>query len=420
MLSILIRLIRRVGLGLLPLLPLLAHAQTPLTMEQAMRLAIERQPLLQSYDHAASAAREAAVAEGQLPDPRIRFGVQNAPITGADAYRLNRIDMTMSSVGIMQEVVRSEKRDAAAQRMRVEASQIESEKSASASSIRRDTALAWLDAYEAQRKVDSYRAMATEMAAERQVALSRLASGGATDEIFKLDTMQSMTNDKRLSAERDARKARAMLARWIGAAAHTPLAESLPALAPPATRQASLINQHPQLEAARRAEQVVQAEIDRAKVDHLPNWGWEVMYGQRQGDRSDLLSVQISMDLPWDRAQRQDRRTAEKLALAERARHLTQDKSRELSAELESAWADWDAAQARLAEHDQRLLPAAKARLATAQAAYTGGNAALSNVWDARRGALDAALEHWIILVDQQRAAVRLAYLTQNTQEMQP
>lgn len=420
MLSTLKRHIRRVCLGLLCMLPLLAHAQTPLTMEQAMHLALDRQPLLQSFDQAASAAREAAVAEGQLPDPRIRFGVQNAPITGADAYRLNRIDMTMTSVGIMQEVVRSEKRDAAAQRMRVEADQIESEKSATASSIRRDAALAWLDAYEAQRKAEIYRAMASEMAAERQVALSRLASGGATGEIFQLDTMQSMTQDKRLSAERDVRKARAMLARWIGAAAQTPLAESLPTLGPPTTRQATLLNQHPQLEAARRTEQVVQAEVDRAKVEHLSNWGWEVMYGQRQGDRSDLLSVQVSMELPWNRAQRQDRRTAEKLALAERARSLTQNKSRELSAELESAWADWDAAQARLAEHDLRLIPAAKARLATAQAAYTGGYASLSNVWEARRGELEAALDHWIILVDQQRAAVRLAYLTQNMQEKQP
>lgn len=417
MLSTLKRLIK-VGFGLSCMLPLLAHAQ--LTMEQAMRLALDRQPLLQSFDQAASAAREAAVAEAQLPDPRLRFGVQNAPITGTDAYRLNRIDMTMTSVGLMQEVVRSEKRDAAAQRMRIQADQIESEKSATASSIRRDAALAWLDAYEAQRKAEIYRAMAVEMAAERQVALSRLASGGTTGEIFQLDTMQSMTQDKRLAAERDTRKARAMLARWIGAAAHTPLAESLPALAPPTTRQAALIDHHPQLEAARRAEQVVRAEVDRAKLEHLPNWGWEVMYGQRQGDRSDLLSVQISMDLPWDRAKRQDRRTAEKLALAERARNLTQDKSRELSAELESAWADWDAALARLAEHDQRLLPAAKARLATAQAAYTGGNASLSNVWEARRGELEAALEHWMILVDQQRAAVRLTYLTQSLQEKQP
>lgn len=391
----------------------IAHADTaPLTLDQTMRLAVERQPMLRSLGHAASAAREAAVAEAQLPDPKLRFGVVNVPINGANALRFDREDMTMTTLGVMQEVVRSEKREAAARRMQAEAEQIDSEQIASARSIRRDAALAWLDAYEAQRKADVYRRMAGEMTAERQVALSRLVADGITSDVFQLDTLLAMANDKRLAAERDERKARAMLARWIGEAAKGSLAADLPEAAPPADRSPMRVDQHPALETARRMEGVALADVDRARAERLQNWSWEMMYGKRQGDRADMLTFQVSLDLPWDRANRQDRRTAEKFALAERAHELAEDRRRELAAELDSTWADWDAASARLQEHEHRLIPAARARLATRQAAYSAGGTPLGTVWEARRSVLEVELEHWMLLVERQRAAIRLVYLT--------
>ena len=401
------------------LFPLIAHAATPLTLDQAMRLSLERQPQLRSLGYAANAAREAAVAEGQLPDPKLRVGFQNLPINGANAYRFDREDMTMTTLGVMQEVVRSEKREAAARRMQAEAAQIDSEQTASARVIQRDAALAWLDTYEAQRKADVYRRIASEMTAERQVALSRLVADGTTSEVFQLDTMLAMANDKRLAAERDERKARAILARWIGEAARGPLAATLPEATPPADRSPARIDLHPALETARRMEGVAQADVDRAKTEHLQNWSWEMMYGKRQGDRADMLTFQISMDLPWDRANRQDRRTAEKFALAERARELAEDRRRELAAELDSAWADWDAALARLQEHEHRLIPAARARYATRQAAYSAGGAPLNAVWEARRSVLEVELEHAMVLVERSRAAIRLGYLT-DPQENKP
>ena len=394
------------------LLSAAAHADTPLTLDQTMRLAIERQPLLRSFDHAANAAREAAVAEGQLPDPKLRFGFQNLPITGPDTLRFNRDDQTATTIGVMQEVVRSEKREAATRRMQAEAEQIDSEQIASARSIQRDAALAWLDAYEAQRRVEVYRRMASEMNAERQVALSRLTSSGASSEVFQLDTQLAMTNDKRLIAERDERKARAMLARWIGEAASGTLADDLPETAPPADRSPTRVDQHPTLETARRMENIALADVDRARAERLQNWSWEMMYGKRQGDRSDMLTFQVSLDLPWDRANRQDRRTAEKFSLAERARELAEDRRRELSAELVSAWADWDAIQERLQQHELNLFPAARAQLATRKAAYSAGGTPLATVWEARRNLLEIELEHSVMMVERQRAAIRLGYLT--------
>ena len=60
-----------------------AQSEQSLTMAEAIRLATQSQPLLQSLDDAAAASHEAAAASGQLPDPKLKFGVQNLPITSS-------------------------------------------------------------------------------------------------------------------------------------------------------------------------------------------------------------------------------------------------------------------------------------------------------------------------------------------------
>lgn len=394
-------------------------AQKNLTLTEAMQLATQNQPLLQSLNDAAAAALEVAVAEGQLPDPKLKLGVLNLPINRGDALNFNRDDMTMTSIGVMQEVTPSQKREAASNIMQAEAQQLHTEQTATARSIQRDVALAWLDAYEAQRKTLLYQQITDEMNAERKVAISRISSGATqANDVLRLDRELSMTKDKLLTAQRDERRARSGLARWIGEASLRPLPADLPDLPTTlnGTQGLAELEKHPLLENARYGEHVAIAEVERAKTERLQNWSWELMYGKRRSDLSDMVTLQVAIDLPWDRANRQDRRTAEKILLVEKARKLTEDRHRELAAELESAKADWDLAQAREDEHQQRLIPTVQARLELTQAGYASGRLALVEVWEARRSLIDVEIEHWTILADRARAAVKLSYLLNSHQ----
>jgi len=391
-----------------------AQAEAPLSLAEAVRLGSESQPLLQSLDDAAAAARQAAVAEAQLPDPRLRLGVVNLPANGSDAGRFNRDDMTMSTIGVMQEMIPQAKRDAASRQMEAVAGQYRAEQLAMQRAIQRDVALAWLDVFESQRKTESYVRMASDMAAERKVLNVGISSGGAQPiDALRLESQLSMVNDRTLLARGSEQKARALLARWIGNAAQKALPPDLPASAEPAGLAAAetALESHPLLQTARQIETVATSDADRARAERELNWSWELMFGKRRSDLSDMVSFQVEVDLPWDRANRQDRRTAEKLVLVDKARKLTEDRRRELAAELESARADWQTALMRNAEHQARLIPAAEARLSVAEAGYAAGKQALAEVWEARRALIEVELEHWAILVDQQRAAVKLAYL---------
>jgi cobalt-zinc-cadmium efflux system outer membrane protein len=400
-----------------------AQAEEPLTLAETIQLATQNQPLLQSLDDAAASSRQAAIAEGQLPDPKVKFGVINLPVTTNDSLRFDRDDQTMVNVGISQDMTPRKKREVASNRMLAEADQFHTEQIATARTIERDVALAWLDVYEAQRKSELYQRMINDMTAERKVQAASISSGGAkTSDVLRMDTQISMTNEKRIFAQRDERKARATLARWIGKSASRSISAELPVITNSLGHDVAQaeIEKHPLLRNAYQSEKVAQYDVDSAQANLERNWGWEVGYGKRFADRSDMLSFQVSIDLQLDRANRQDRRTAEKLVLVEKARKLTEDRRRELSSELESAMADAEAAEARENEHITKLIPNAEAKLSIAQAAYQSGKQPLSDVWDARRDVLDIELDHWAILTDKQRAAVKIGYLLNDNQLFKP
>lgn len=396
-----------------------ARAEEALSLAESILLATQNQPLLQSLDDAAVSSRHAAIAEGQLPDPKVKFGVINLPVTTSDALRYNRDDQTMVNVGISQDVIPLKKREVASNRMLAEAEQFHSEQIATARSIERDVALAWLDVYEAQRKTELYQRMIEDMTAERKILAATLSSGNAkTSDVFVMDTDISMTKEKRIFAQRDERKARAALARWIGKSASRPISPKLPVMTINLSHDATQkeIEKHPFLQNAFQSEKVAQYDVDSAQANLERNWGWEVGYGKRFNDRSDMLSFQLSIDLQLDRTNRQNRRIAEKLVLIEKARKQTEDRRRELSSELESAMADAEAAEARDNEHITKLIPNAVAKLTIAQAAYQAGKRPLGDVWSARRDVLNIELDHWTILTDKQRAAVKIGYFTNDNQ----
>jgi hypothetical protein len=96
-------------------------AVEPLTLEQAQRIAAGRSLMLASQDLQARAAREMGVAAGQLPDPVLKLGINNLPISGPDKYSLTRDFMTMRGFAVMQEITRADKRKARAGRFEREA-----------------------------------------------------------------------------------------------------------------------------------------------------------------------------------------------------------------------------------------------------------------------------------------------------------
>ena len=376
--------------------PLAAGADEPSTavnsgavleLHEAVRLAVSKQPLLEAQSAAVASARQAAVADAQLPDPKLSFGVQDFPIDTATAYSLRKDDFTMQTVGVMQEFPRAQKRRLRGERGQREAEMAEQALAALRLSIPRDAALAWVEVWRPERAAELVRATALEADTQAQAVEIAYRTGRATQaDVLAARVDWQLALDQIADAEQQAAQARNALSRWIGADAYRPLRSELPAWGPPpdlATLLASL-RTHPLLNSAAKQTEVAQTEVQLAKAEYKPDWGVELYYAFRF-ERSDFIGLKFSMDLPIFTANRQDRGLAAKLQEKDRAEQLSEDVWRQQAAMARQSLADWLRLQQRLGHYDQDILPQSAERIAAARLAWQSGQGSLIAVLDARR-----------------------------------
>ena len=67
-------------------LPATGLAKPAMSLQEAIRLATVRAPLLEARRAGVTAAQEDAARAGALPDPMLTVGIDNLPVTGADAF----------------------------------------------------------------------------------------------------------------------------------------------------------------------------------------------------------------------------------------------------------------------------------------------------------------------------------------------
>src|SRR5688572_33443594 len=90
-------------------------AQT-LTLDEALRAGEAQSPRLAAQRHMLSSTEAQLGRAGELPDPKLRLGIENLPVTGPDRLHYGRDFMTMRQIALAQEFPNSTKRFALNQR----------------------------------------------------------------------------------------------------------------------------------------------------------------------------------------------------------------------------------------------------------------------------------------------------------------
>jgi len=381
-----------------------------LTLDEARKRALEAQPALRALDLNARAADEASVADGALPDPRLKLGALNFPTRN---FPNARDDMTQIGLSWEQAIPGGDKRRLRTERTQAEAEQLRAETTGMRQVIRRDVGFAWLDAWLASAAEGLLAGLAKEY--ERSIELARiaLASGkGSQADVLSARQQLGQANDRRLDLVAQARRARSALARWVPDAASRELPDVLPAFPRPAplAALADALDHHPQHAMHLRAQGVAEADVALAREASKPDRSVELGYFARSGGRSDMLMFQVAIELPVYADRKQDRTIAAKLALLERAREQRADHLRQLRSELGSAYADWELAGERLRNIDAAVLPDARSRLDALLAQHGAGAASLIAVFEARRGLVEARIQELLMRGAQARARIALQY----------
>ena len=410
------RIIGMLGVAALCVVPLLASAaDVPLTLPEAQRQAVERSQLLVARYAAIAGAREMAIAAAQLPDPVAKMQINNLPIDGEDRFSLTRDFMTMRSIGVMQEFTRSDKRKARAERFERDADKSNAESVLDTATIQRDTALAWLDRYYAE-------SMAAVVVEQRVAATSEIeaaegayrAGRGSLADILAARSALVGFDDRASELSRRASAATINLARFIGDGARASLVgkPDIDTLRVDIQSLDSDIRHHPQIALLDQREAIAAADVKVAQAAKQVDWSLEVMYSQRGSAYSNMISVELSVPLQWDRPHRQEREVAAKLAMLDEVRAEREDMLRAYAAEIGAMRVEWENNRERRNRYQRELLPLAEERTQAIVGAYRGAKASIADVLMARRGEIDVRTQTLQLEWDTARLWAQLNFLT--------
>ena len=404
----------RLSLLAVALASVASHAAPPLSLADAQRIAAGDAPQIDAQAATLRAAQQASLGAAELSDPKLIAAIENVPTDGSDKFNLTREGMTMRKIGFMQEFTSGGKQQLRGDRATAEVQKEAAILSLTRLNLRRDVALAWIERYFAERQLDLLKELSRETELQVTAAQAALAGGkGQAADPFAARLAVAQLSDRTTEAERNIARAKANLARWVGAAARQPL-DAPPAfdeLAHSAHELTGNLESHPHLAMYAPMQAMAASEMKLADATRSPDWSLELTYGQRGPSYTNMLSVEVRVDLPIFQSRRQDPAVASKLALVEQVRAQAEDARRAHAAEIETMMADWHAAKARLQRYTAELLPLAHERTEVMLASYRGGKGDLAPVLEARKGEIETRMNHLTAQNDLARAWAQLNFL---------
>ena len=371
-------------------------AAEPLSLPEAQGLAVARSQQLTAHDAAAAAAREMALGAGQLPDPVLKLGINNLPVTGQDRFSLTRDFMTMRSVGVMQEFTRDGKRKARSAKFEREVEVAQANRQFALITLQRDTAMAWLERFYQERMRGLLITQRDEARLQIDAADAAYRGGrGSQADVFAARLTVAQIEDRLTQLERQIETAKTQLMRWAGPEGDRPLAAApaLDRVRLHAQELATQLEHHPLITVMRKREAVARAEAEVAQAAKQSDVSVELMFSQRGPAFSNMVSLNVSIPWQWDQKNRQDRELGAKLAVVEQMRAEREEATRAHVAEALAMLQEWRSNRERLGRFDATLLPLTQERTRAALAAYRGATGPLAAVLEARRGEIDMRMD---------------------------
>ena len=365
-----------------------------LTMAEAVRLALSSDdPYLMEPAERAGALDDQAVADAQLPDPKLRMTFANWP---TNSFSYSQEPMTQVQVGLSQAfprgstlVLRRQQRQAQARGERLM-------QQLRAREIALDTRQSWLDLYywvAAKSKVQQSRQAVVELIG---VIQANFATGRNTSQdIFRSEMELGLLDDRFLEIERQEAMVRARLSRRIGQIAAQREPRAMPALRHPSSLAVleELIEAHPAAELRLAQVDAADKEVDIAGERYKPGWAVNVGYGARGGDRADFATVGVVMDVPLFTKNRQDRQVSAAKQLRQAQRLSRDGVMLDLNKRLRSSYAGWLRLQDRIALYQSVVVERAKETAQASLTSYQSGVTDFPELIRSRLAELDSELK---------------------------
>lgn len=415
-----------------------AKAQ-PLSLEQALQLAIQHDPLLKGNAHRKDRFNAEAEASSYWANPQVSASVQNLP---TDGFAFDQEPMTQFKVGLKQQLPRGDENLYSQQKYQVMADQMSVESQARKAWLKREVTLTWLNWVYATRRLgllDKEKLLLTQLLDFTESRYSQGVGAAAQQDILQVRLALLSLDDKYVQAYQQKNEARSALSKWFGA----PLDESVSAPLTQSTQDAievdailndsnlslssfltviessepfSILQHHPEATLLKIQTQIEAQNLNIAREQTKSQWAFEASYGYRQdaqngASRADFVSLGVQVDLPFFNKSRQDASiaaAASKMSASETDFRL---KVNELAANAEVLKSRLSALSERKALYETALIGETQQLSEAELTAYTTDTGDIGDVVNANLKQVQVQDDLLKIDIERARTLASLAYL---------
>ncbi len=391
----------------------------PLTLSEVEQITISISPEIERLEATSEAFTQQAIADGQLPDPKLMAGAIDVPV---NTFSFDQDDMTMVEIGVQQFFPPGDtlaiKSRQTQEKANAEKRKIDDQKALLVRTVRE----IWLNLY--------YWTQAAHVVRENQSLYHQLLKAaeslysvgkGTLSDVTQAQLELSRLDDQDIQIQQQIDVLRAQLARYIGKAqTKRPLSHSLPQWPhpPPLHALEDCLSQHPLLKVDTANIEVARNEIALANEQYKPGIMVDAGYGIRQGRmsccggrRSDMVTARVTVDLPIFPSNRQDRHfqaTSSQLTatqLDRQTHHL------DLLKDLRTQYDLWQRFAQREKLYEKQLVPEAKQNSQAGLFAYQSATVEIATALRALSSELTIELEQLQVKVEGAKARAALFYL---------
>ena len=388
-----------------------------LTLEQAISLTVDTETVSQSFEYRALGLEQQSIAEGGLPDPKLKLGAMNLP---TDSFDLDQEAMTQLQVGVIQVFPRGSSRSIKSKMNQEKAEKARLMSKNALLKATYDVSRNWFELYywlRAEEIVKQSRSWFSNLVG---VTESRYRVGSASQQ----DVVQSELELDRLTDRLEGIRikqdtARSDLSRWIGAeASMRGLPNELPSISMPAMTEAiPVLAKHPIIQASDAEIRANNDNVDLSRQSYKPGFALDVTYGDRSGqnpdgsDRSNMLSAMVLLDVPLFTDKRQDRKLASSQQNLEAVKQERETAMRKLLSQLQRTKSSLRILDRQISLYKDKLIPQSRSHSELALKAYENNRVEFNSVLRARVAELDTRLKGIRLQVDRAQTISMLNYL---------
>jgi outer membrane protein TolC len=396
-------------------------AVTPLSIEDAVAIALNENAGLAARGALASALEEVPSQAGALADPMIGISAMNFP---TDTFDFDQEPMTQLQLSVSQSLPYPGKRQLMRDAAEHEAEAARSRIDERVLTLSADVRSGWWRLFYLDRTIEIIDENRFLMRDFVEVAQTKYRVGsGLQSDVLLAQLELSRLMDRRLRAESMRSAMQSALNQMLNRPGGMPITlpstppnESLPQLPPNAELLQRAVAERPELAAEQALVDAARARLDLANKNLRPDFRVGVAYGVRDGrnpttgeSRPDFLSLNFGVTVPLYSESKQRSAVEQRTHEVSQRRYELNDTLRSIEADVSRYRFDYLSAIEQVELGRGAIIPQAQQTVASMLAAYQTNQVDFLNVVNTQINLFSAQINYWEALSTAKSALAKLA-----------